>query len=199
MTRVIGGTAGGRRLTVPSGTATRPTSDRAREALFSALISMLGPGGLRGRRVLDLYAGSGAVGVEALSRGAERVLLVDSDRRAADTVRANVARLGLTGAQVVRDEVARLTAGTNPQQPYDVAFLDPPHLTPADAVRGVLSALALHGWLSPDALVVVERASRDEPWRWPPGFTATRDRRYGEATLWYGRAAWSGDDRLDPE
>ncbi|MFI5100411.1 MAG: 16S rRNA (guanine(966)-N(2))-methyltransferase RsmD [Actinomycetes bacterium] len=199
MTRVIGGTAGGRRLTVPPGTATRPTSDRAREALFSALTSMLAPAGLRGTRLLDLYAGSGAVGLEALSRGARQVLLVDSDRRAADTVRANVAALGLPGAQVVRDDVARLAAGPNPGEPYDVAFLDPPYPTPAGSVAAVLSALAEHGWLRPGALVVVERASRDDPWVWPAGLAAIRDRRYGEGTLWYGRAAWSGDPRRDPE
>jgi 16S rRNA (guanine966-N2)-methyltransferase len=199
MTRVIGGTAGGRRLTVPPGTATRPTSDRAREALFSALTSMRGPAGLGGARVLDLYAGSGAVGLEALSRGAQRVLLVESDRRAADAVRANVAVLGLPGAQVVRDDVARLAAGTNPQDPYDLAFLDPPYPTPAEALHAVLSALAANGWLAAQALVVVERASRDQAWAWPSGFTAIRDRRYGEGTLWYGRAAGSGDQRQDPE
>ncbi len=199
MTRVIGGSAGGRRLAVPPGTATRPTSDRAREALFSALTSMLGPGGLTGTRVLDLYAGSGAVGLEALSRGASAVLLVENDRRAAAAVRANVAALGLPGAQVVRDDVARLAGSANPQPPYDVAFLDPPYPLPAGALRAVIAALAGHGWLAPEAVVVVERASRDAPWTWPAGLTAIRERRYGEGMLWYGRAARSGSPRPDPE
>jgi len=163
---------------------------------------MLGPDGLSGRGVLDLYAGSGAVGLEALSRGAEHVLLVELDRRAADAIRANVTALGLPGAQVVRDDVARMAASPNPQAPYDVAFLDPPYTLEADALRAVLGALAAHGWLAADAVVVVERSSRDEPWSWPEDpwlFAASRDRRYGEGTLWYGRAAWSGTDRADPE
>src|ERR1700688_3710804 len=98
MTRVIAGEAGGRRLAVPPGTTTRPTSDRAREGLFASVLSELGS--LTRKRVLDLYAGSGAVGLEALSRGAEGVLLVESDARAAAVIKANIATLGLKGATV---------------------------------------------------------------------------------------------------
>lgn len=108
MTRVIAGEAGGRRLAVPPGTTTRPTSDRAREGLFSSLLSELGA--LDGKRVLDLYAGSGAIGLEALSRGAESVLLVESDPRAAAVIKANVAAVGLPGATVTVDRVERLLA-----------------------------------------------------------------------------------------
>src|ERR1700760_4531983 len=98
VTRVIAGAAGGRRLQVPPGNGTRPTSDRAREGLFSSVLSELG--GFDGLRVLDLYAGSGAVGLEALSRGADRVLLVESDARAAAVIRANIAAVALPGAAV---------------------------------------------------------------------------------------------------
>src|SRR5512135_696597 len=132
MTRVVAGTAGGRRLAVPRGQSTRPTSDRAREGLFSALESMLG--GLAGARVLDLYAGSGAVGLEAASRGAVAVLLVESDRRALEAVRANVAALGLPGTQVRGDTVERVAAVPNPGAPYDLAFLDPPYAVDTERV-----------------------------------------------------------------
>src|ERR1700734_2498992 len=106
MTRVIAGEAGGRRLAVPPGPPTRPTRERAREGLFASLLSELGS--FAGRRVLDLYAGSGAIGLEALSRGAERVLLVESDARAAAVIKANVAAVGMPGATVAVDRVERL-------------------------------------------------------------------------------------------
>jgi 16S rRNA (guanine966-N2)-methyltransferase len=137
--------------------------------------------------VLDLYAGSGAVGLEALSRGAAHALLVESDARAARVVRGNVTALGLDGAQVRADRVERVVTAAA-TAPYDVVFLDPPYDMPDATVLGVLADLRDNGWLSEQALVVVERASRDGAWRWPDGFAADRDRRYGEATLWYGRA-----------
>lgn len=187
MTRVVAGSARGRRLTVPHGQSTRPTSDRAREGLFSALESMLG--GLAGVRALDLYAGSGAVGLEAASRGATAVLLVESDRRALEAVRTNVAAVGLPGTEVRGDTVERVAAAANPGAPYDLAFLDPPYAVDTEPLRAVLADLLTHGWLGPGAVVVVERATRGEPFDWPPGFAADRSRTYGEATLWYGRAA----------
>jgi 16S rRNA (guanine966-N2)-methyltransferase len=192
MTRVIAGVAGGRRLGVPPGRSTRPTSDRAREALFSTLTSLRGPRGLAGARVLDLYAGSGAVGLEALSRGAAHVLLVENDRRALDVLRANVGAVGLPGARVVGDAVPRFAAATNQAEPYDLVFLDPPYDVPAASVRAVVADLVRCGWPAPGALVVVERGSRDPGWVWPDGVDAVQDRRYGEATLWYGRAAGTG-------
>jgi 16S rRNA (guanine966-N2)-methyltransferase len=187
VTRVIAGLARGRRLGVPAGPATRPTSDRAREGLFSTLVSMVGR--LAGRRVLDLYAGSGAIGLEALSRGAGQVLLVESDRRAYAAVLANIEAVGLTGAAASAVPVERLVAGPNPAAGYDVVVLDPPYALPAVDVVGVLVDLLAYGWVGPEAVVVVERASRDPDWVWPAGLAADRSRRYGEATLWYGRAA----------
>ena len=111
MTRVIAGTAGGRRLAVPPGTGTRPTSDRAREGLFSTWQSLLG-GPLDGERVLDLYAGSGAVGLEALSRGAGHTLLVEADAKAVRTVRENVKNLGLPGADVRSGKAEQIIRAT---------------------------------------------------------------------------------------
>lgn len=187
MTRVVAGAARGRRLAVPPGRGTRPTSDRAREALFSTLESELGS--LAGRRVADLYAGSGAVGLEALSRGAAHCLLVESDSRALRTLRANVDALGLPGAQVAAGRVERVVAGQPPGAAYDLVFLDPPYVVTDGTLRDVLAALATQCWLVPGALVVVERATRGGAWVWPAGFAALRSRTYGEATLWYGRAA----------
>jgi len=191
VTRVVAGAARGRRLAVPLGTGTRPTSDRAREALFSTLTSMVGA--WAGARVLDLYAGSGAVGLEALSRGAASCLLVESDARALRTVRANVETLGLTGAEVHGGRVEALAAGASPGPAYDVVFLDPPYDMLGDRLRTVLAELLEHGWVAPGAVVALERASRDVPWSWPGGFVGERSRRYGEATLWYGRAAGADD------
>ncbi len=187
MTRVVAGAARGRRLAVPPGRGTRPTSDRAREGLFSTLEALLGT--LSGRRFADLYAGSGAVGLEALSRGAASVLLVEEDRAALSTLRANVAAVGLPGATVVAGDVARLGGSGHAGEAYDVVFLDPPYALPDDAVRAVLTDLAAGRWLAPGAVVVVERETRGGPFAWPGGFTGDRDRRYGEGSLWYGRAA----------
>jgi len=188
--RVIAGEAGGRRLAVPDGRDTRPTSDRAREGLFATVASIVGP--LAGKRVLDLYAGSGAVGLEALSRGAEHVLLVESGARAARVIRENIATIGLPGAVVIADRVERvLTRGPgSPEDPgtgrYDVVFADPPYALADAVVSRMLSLLAGQGWLAPGALVIVERATRSGPARWPDGFVPDRARKYGEATFWYG-------------
>ncbi len=190
---MIAGEAGGRRLAVPDGRDTRPTSDRAREGLFATISSIVGP--LAGARVLDLYAGSGAVGLEALSRGAERVLLVEHGARAARVIRANIEAIGLPGAVVIADRVERVLArrpapaggqdGTA-EGPYDVAFADPPYALADAGVTQVLSLLAERGWLAPGALVIVERATRSGPLSWPDGYVPDRARRYGEATFWYG-------------
>ena len=123
MTRVIAGTAGGRRLAVPPGNGTRPTSDRAREGLFSSWQSLLGT--FDGVRVADLYAGSGAVGLEALSRGAAHALLVESDARAARTIRDNVRALGLPGAEVRAGKAEQIVAGPAPGCPVRPGFPRP--------------------------------------------------------------------------
>lgn len=182
MTRIVAGLAGGRRLAVPPGSATRPTSDRAREGLFSTLEALRGP--LAGARVLDLYAGSGALGLEAVSRGAAAVTLVEAQPRALTVLRANVTALDLPGATVVADRVERWLTGPA-LAAYDVVLADPPYALPGGELDVVLSALATRNLLAAGGLVAVERPSR-ETFRWPPGWTALRTRRYGEATLWYG-------------
>lgn len=176
MPRIVAGALGGRRLTAPAGAATRPTADRVREALFSTL------GDLRGRRFLDGYAGSGAVGLEALSRGAAHVLLVERDRAALAALRANVAALGLRPS-VHSGDILRLLAAA-PDRPYDVVFLDPPY---ADTVDAAVDALDRRGWVAPEGSLVVERSTRTPDPVWPARWTA-RARRYGETTLWYVRA-----------
>lgn len=188
MTRVISGRAGGRRLGVPPGRGTRPTSDRAREGLFSTWQSLL-CGSLHGLRVLDLYAGSGAVGLEALSRGAGHTLLVEADARAVRTVRDNVRALGLSGAEVRAGKAEQVVRTPPPAEPYDIAFLDPPYAVSDENLREILITLHAGGWLAGEALVTVERSTRGGEFAWPPGFEALRSRRYGEGTFWYGRAA----------
>ena len=185
--RIIGGAAGGRRLAAVPGRMTRPTSDRAREGLFATVEAIRGD--LAGARVLDLYAGSGAVGLEALSRGAADVVLVEADARAARVIRNNAAALGLAGAQVVNDRVARLLArGRGELAPRDFVFADPPYRVTDAELMQVLTVLAGE-WLAPDAVVAVERATRSGALTWPAGYEPDRSRRYGEATLWYGLAA----------
>ncbi|MFE6742754.1 16S rRNA (guanine(966)-N(2))-methyltransferase RsmD [Streptomyces tubercidicus] len=187
MTRVIAGTAGGRRLAVPPGNGTRPTSDRAREGMFSTWESLDGP--LAGARVLDLYGGSGAVGLEALSRGAAHVLLVEADARAVRTIRDNVRTVGLPGVEVRAGKAEQTAAAPPPGEPYDLVFLDPPYaVTDADLCE-ILLTLRGQGWLAEQALVTVERSTRGGTFPWPDGFEAIKARRYGEGTLWYGRAA----------
>lgn len=196
MSRVIAGALGGRRLRTPPGDRTRPTSDRVREALFSRIESLLG--GIDGAVVLDLYAGSGAVGLEALSRGAVRAMLVECDRRAVAAVRANVAALGVQGqAIVVADRVERVLARVAPWAggPADVVFVDPPYTLDGLALSDTLSAGATNGWFADDALLVVERPTRGGPWVFPAGVRPAGERRYGETTLWYGHRDPAAPDR----
>ncbi|MCZ7376357.1 16S rRNA (guanine(966)-N(2))-methyltransferase RsmD [Micromonospora sp. WMMC250] len=185
MTRIVAGTLGGRRIAAPPGAGTRPTSDRVREALFSAIEAEVD---LDGARFADLYAGSGAVGLEALSRGARHVLLVESDPRAARVIRENVATLGVgPAARLVAGKVATALAAGPDGGPYDVVFADPPYAVPDEEITALSAALVGGGWLAPDALVVVERSSRTRQFDWVDGITPDRSRRYGETTLWYGR------------
>jgi 16S rRNA (guanine966-N2)-methyltransferase len=181
---VIAGAARGRRIAVPPGQVTRPTSERAREALFSTLESLVIA--WAGRRVLDLYAGSGAVGLEAVSRGAAHALLVESDAKAARTAGVNAANLGLVGAEVRHGRVERVVADGLRSPAYDVVFADPPYDLDDASLAAVLTDL--RPALADDAVVAVERSTRGGTWTWPAGFEALRSRRYGEATLWYGRA-----------
>lgn len=178
MTRIVAGTHGGRRLAVPAGAGTRPTSDRAREGLFSSLQSLLA---LEGARVLDLYAGSGALGLEACSRGAAAATLVERDPKALAALRRNVADLGLPAVVVESDVLSFLRRPVD--APYDVVLLDPPYDVDVDPVL-----VALVPWLAEGAVVVAERRTRGVAPTAPAELAPVRSRRYGEATLWYFRA-----------
>jgi 16S rRNA (guanine966-N2)-methyltransferase len=191
MTRIIGGTARGRRLETPRGDATRPTADRVREALFSALEAEFGS--LHGLRVLDLYAGSGAVGLEAASRGAAAVTAVESDRRTARIVSANAAALGYDVD--VRAQSVTAVLSTSPAAAYDVVFLDPPYPLPAEDVAHALELLVTHDWVLPGGAVVVERSARSVEPTWPDGLVRRRQKKYGETVLWYLRR----DSDTDPD
>ena len=182
MTRLIAGAAGGRRLAVPP-SGVRPTGDRAREGLFNSLGTLLD---LDGAVVLDLYAGSGALGLEALSRGAAEVVFVESGPRVLPVLRRNVAGIGLPGGRVVAGSVPTIVAGP-PLARFDLVLADPPYATPVPEVIGVLRALTEGDWLAPDAVVVVERSSREDAFVWPTPLVPLRERRYGEAMLRYGR------------
>lgn len=177
MTRIVAGRAGGRTLRVPP-RGTRPTSERVREALFNALEVA---GELAGARVLDLYAGSGALGLEALSRGAPDALFVEADRRAAEVLRANVAALGLGGT--VRHGKVETVLGEAAPESFHLVLADPPYAVGEDRLATALSALRDNGWIAERGLVVVERAWRDGEPPWPDGFTPLRSRRYGDTAL----------------
>jgi len=177
VTRIVAGVAGGRRLAVPS--TARPTTDRVREALFSVLAARLDFDGLR---VLDLYAGSGALGLEALSRGAESVLLVESDRRAADVIARNISTVGLPGATVRRGAVGAVLAIPAPA-PMDLVFADPPYEVSTGQVEAILPTLRASGWVCAGSVIVVERPVSAAALTWPAGWTAWPVRRYGDTRL----------------
>jgi 16S rRNA (guanine966-N2)-methyltransferase len=187
MSRIVAGSRGGRRLETPTGESTRPTTDRVREALFSALTSWAGTAAeppadtLAGLAFLDLYAGSGAIGLEAASRGAGPVLLVESDARTAALARRNVASLALSAdvRATAVETLARVSAG----QAYDVAFLDPPYALASDRLDAVVTELVTHGWLAPDGLLVLERSRRSPAPHWPADVEESWDRAYGETVL----------------
>ncbi|WP_456696302.1 16S rRNA (guanine(966)-N(2))-methyltransferase RsmD [Aeromicrobium sp. P5_D10] len=181
MTRIIAGTYGGRRIQTPKGDGTRPTSDRVREALFSSLESELG--GFAGVRVLDLFAGSGALGLESLSRGAEHAVFVESDSRAAAVVKGNVKEL--SAAATVQRTTAERFVETGQPGPFDLIFIDPPYAMSTEKVAALVSRLR-EAHPDADVLFVVERSTRD-PFVWPASVEGIRSKKYGETTLWYGR------------
>jgi 16S rRNA (guanine966-N2)-methyltransferase len=183
MTRIVAGTAKGRRLAVPA-RGTRPTSDRAREALFNTLAGLVD---IDGARVLDLFAGSGAVGLEALSRGAAHATFVESDRKAADILTRNIATVGLPGAELLRCPVESFLLAATTAAPYRIIYADPPYALDETALSAVLGNLADPRWLEPDAVVVVERSARGEAPAWPSVIEPIKQKRYGEGVLWYGR------------
>ena len=182
MTRIVAGTAGGRRLLAPAGRQTRPTSDRVREAVFSRLEH---DGLLDATRVLDLYSGSGALGLEALSRGARSALLVEQGQGAVRAIGLNIAATGLSGAQLVADRVERVLARAVEGAAFDLVLADPPYLLAEPALGQVLQLLIVGGWLARDAVVVVERSARTPEPSWPLGLERYDDRRYGETRIWF--------------
>jgi len=187
--RIVSGSFRGKTLAAPKGQATRPTSDRARQAIFNILEHAPWSPGVRDARVIDLFAGSGALGFEALSRGAAFCLFVETDEAARGAIRENVEAMGLFGAtRVHRRDATDLGTRPGADGPaFDLAFLDPPYAKGLGETA--LDRLATGGWLAPDTLVTVERRTRGGDFDWPAGFGELRSRRYGEATLWYGRAA----------
>lgn len=184
MTRIIAGSVGGRRIEVPA-TGTRPTGDRVREALFSRLEHL---GAVDGARVLDLYAGSGALGLEAVSRGAGSAVLVEFARAAVAACRTNAGSLGLDDqVRVVPARVERfLNKPVGDGDPFGLVLADPPYDLPG--LDRVLQTLVSGSWLAPDAVVVVERSARADPLTWPEGLTHEDMRRYGDSALWFARA-----------
>lgn len=196
MSRIIAGSRRGRRLSTPPGDRTRPTTDRVREALFAAIASWAGSAGsvadqqLAGLTFLDLYAGSGAVGLEAASRGATAVLLVESDRRTARIIGENARELGLVeagGSTAVRVRTGRVedVIASPPVSEYDIIFLDPPYELSSDRLSEQLSTLLEKGWLTDDALVVVERSARTEELTWPDDPADVWSKSYGETVLYF--------------
>jgi 16S rRNA (guanine(966)-N(2))-methyltransferase RsmD len=157
-----------------------------RESLFNVLAARLD---LDGVAVLDLYAGSGALGLEALSRGAASALFVESDRRAASVIADNVAALGAAGATVRCAPVANVL-GAGADRSVDLVLADPPYDVPNAEVEDVLATLATHGWLALDAFAVIERPASAAALHWPSGWTPLRARRYGDTSV--EMAEWSG-------
>lgn len=191
MTRIISGAFGGRRIDVPAGAHTRPTSDRVREALFGRLDHQ---DVLPGARVLDLYAGSGALGFEALSRGARCATFVESDRAALEALRRNVSTLapGAGATTVLAQPVQRALLG-GADASYDLVLADPPYSLSEADLGDVLALLPRHGWLAPESLVVVERSARSPEPRWPAELESVDERRYGETRVWWARTAGDPD------
>lgn len=189
MTRVIAGTLRGRRIHTPKGAGTRPTSDRTREALFSALEAR---GAVHDSQVLDLYAGSGALGIEAVSRGARAATLVDHDRGAVAAIRRTLADLGLAQVRVQQRDVRAYLRGGGAE--HGLVFIDPPYDVSEETVTEVLELLS-GGWLADAALVVVERSARSPEPTWPPGLERLQERTYGETAIWL--AAADRDDTAD--
>jgi 16S rRNA (guanine966-N2)-methyltransferase len=183
MTRIVAGLAKGRRLAVPQ-RGTRPTSERAREALFSSLAGLID---ITDARVLDLFAGTGAVGLEALSRGAAWATFVDSDRSVCEILRSNVTTVGIDRVDVHRRPAAAYLVGAGADEPYDLVFLDPPYAFGEQQLGVLLDTLATPQWLAPGAIVVVERSARSPEPRWPASLEPVKQKRYGEGLLWYGR------------
>ena len=175
--RVVGGRLGGRRLRAVPGRETRPTSDRVKEALFGVLAERV-----EGARVLDLFAGTGALAIEALSRGAGSAVLIEQAAPAVAVIRANLDTLDLHAVATLRRTRAETYLRTQRDGPFDLVLLDPPYAAPVGLVAGLLGRLARTA-LAPGAVVVVEAAARAEAPPWPPGLEPEPPRRYGDTAL----------------
>ena len=169
---------GGLRIAVPP-RGTRPTTDRVRESLFNVLAVRVD---MHGASVLDLYAGSGALGLEALSRGAASAVFVESDQRAAAVIARNIEMLGASGATVRRGTVASVLA-SGAERPVDLVFADPPYDIGEAEVSEMLSALTARGWTAAGSVVVLERGASGPELRWPDGWEPWQGRRYGDTRL----------------
>ncbi|MFC7862041.1 16S rRNA (guanine(966)-N(2))-methyltransferase RsmD [Arthrobacter koreensis] len=193
MSRIIAGAAGGTTLSSVPGSSTRPTTDRVKEALFSRLESY---GILDGAYVLDLFAGSGSLGVESASRGAARVDLVELAEKAAQVCRSNAALvnkvLGSERVRVHRTKAETYLLRVPPGLAWDLVFLDPPYPLEEEGLAAVLEALAPR--LADGAVVVVERSTRSPEPAWPAGLERFSEKAYGETTLWFAEPAAKEDD-----
>jgi 16S rRNA (guanine966-N2)-methyltransferase len=182
MTRIISGKYKGRSIGVPP-TVTRPTSSRVREAVFSSVLHTLGS--FDGLAVLDLFAGSGALGLEALSRGAAKAHFVESDRNAIGCIEENAKSLGELNISVQKADVLALVDSVASQSRADLVFIDPPYVFSDEQIIALLAALAKNQWLAVDAVVVVERSSKSEI-IWPLSYSALANKTYGDTAIWYG-------------
>jgi 16S rRNA (guanine966-N2)-methyltransferase len=185
--RIIGGTLKGRVLKTPASTEIRPTSDRLRETLFN-IIAHAYPESLDGTAVIDLFAGTGAMGLEALSRGARRALFVDDGAEARALLRANVETLGLGGQTRIFRRDARKLGAAPPGESFSLAFLDPPY--GKGFAEGALIALRDGKWLTPNALVVIEEATH-APFALPDGYEPIETRTYGDTQVAFAKVAFA--------
>ena len=189
MTRVIAGQFKGRNLRVPV-SVTRPTTSRVREAIFSTISHKQGD--LSDSRVLDLYAGSGALGIEALSRGAAEAVFVELDRKACQVIETNVKELGLNRVQIQNKSVVSELEHKSTKGVFDLVLIDAPYTIADDVIDQHLNNLVQNDWLNGDALVVVERTKKSAL-TWPEAFAESERREYGDTTIWYGHYKRNSD------
>lgn len=183
MTRIVSGRFAGRRLRTPPGDGTRPTAEKVRAAVGNALQAA---GAVEGATVLDLYAGSGALGLELASRGAARVVLVERHRAAQQSIRDNIAALEDANATLYAGDVQAFAV--TPGGAFDLVVADPPYAETSEAVAAVLGALVQNGRIASGADIVIERSVRDGEFPWPAPLTASRSKRYGDTLICYGHA-----------
>lgn len=193
MTRIIGGDFRGRSIKVPDA-ETRPTSSRVREAIFSSVEHAVS--GLDDLRVLDLFSGSGAFGIESISRGAAEAVLIEKDLRAADTLHTNVANFGIKNARVVIADAFAEVAQKSGRGTFDVVFIDPPYAFGDEHVNSLITNLVANNWLNDYALIVVERGSRSQV-QWPESVEELRKKVYGDTSIWYGQYLTNEDPEDD--